>query len=136
MIVGKPKYLLRWRFDFANKPTRFGMWNSSGPSQHGAHMAWSTNKEGLVLAQIEGKDILSREVRTLVACDGHEFVNMKWYAVIKHGLQNFAGAYPGRLIGMILQTREMDVLYLMDGRHATKSRTEGDKKFNYAGFGR
>ena len=98
-------------------------------------MAWSTNKECLVCAQIEGKDIHTREVITLAACEGHEFVNMKWYAAFKSGF--FAtGKFPGSIIGMIMQTRELDVLYLIDGNHATKIRTGEDKKFHYAGFGK
>lgn len=135
MILGAKKYLLRWRFDFANSPTRMGMWNSTGPSQHGAQMAWSTNKENMVLAQIEGKDIYTNETKTLVACEGHNFVNMKWYAAISCGSFN-RGQYPGQIIGLILQTREQDVLYLVDGRYGVKNRTEQDKNFNYAGFGK
>lgn len=135
MKIGKPKWLMRWRFDFANKPSKFGMWNSPGPRQHGAHAAWSTNKEGLVRASIEGKDIYTREVRTLVACDGHNFVNMKWHAEIRHSVGAY-GHFPGKPIGMILQTRDEDVLYLMDGQWGRRPRTAQDQDFNYAGFGK
>ena len=121
-----PKYLLRWRFDFADKPTRYGIWNNPQGK------AWAVNKDGLIMASIEGKDIMTREVKTLVACDGHEFVNFKWHAIVK----GMGGRLPARPIGMILQTREMDVLMLMNGDHATKQRTEYDKNFNYAGFGK
>ena len=134
MILGEQKYLLRWRFDFLGKPSKFGMWNAPGPTKHGAALkAWATNKENLVAASIEGKDIYSREVKTLAACEGHNFVNMKWYAAIFY---KTPGNYPGKPIGMILQTRDLDVLYLIDGQYATKDRTAQDKEFNYAGFGK
>lgn len=135
MVIGKPKFLLRWRFDFSDGKTKYGMWNSVGPKQHGAQMAWSTNKENLISAQIEGKDIHTREVKTLVACDGHDFVNMKWFSAFRSGV--FAtGRFQSNIIGMIMQTRELDVCFLIDGNHGTKKRTEYDKNFHYAGFGK
>jgi len=126
MMGFQPKYLLRWRFDFVDKPTRLGMWNSPTGT------AWNVNKEGIVAASIEGKNILTREVITLVQCEGHEFVNFKWHAIIK----GHTGRFPARPIGMILQTRELDILMLMNGDHRTEQRTEDDKKYNYAGFGK
>ena len=135
MNLGKPKYHLRWRFDFSNKPSRFGLWDSSGPSQHTAYNAWSTNKDGLIRAAIEGKGIVTRNIRVLVACDGHNFCNLKWFAMISTGMGQY-GSFAGRPVGMILQTRDLDVLYLKDGQSFTKDRTQGDKDFNYAGFGK
>ena len=127
---GVPKYRLRWRFDFANnKPSVRGMWNS-------AHSpAWSVNKEHLIRASIEGKEIATGRTITLAACDGHDFVNFKWHAFIKH-MRNQTGNFPAIPIGLILQTRTLDVLYLADGSFGTKQRTEADKRYNYAGFGK
>ncbi len=129
-IPAKQKYLLRWRFDFLNKPSVKGIWLSSHAP------AWRVNKDGLIRAAVEGKDIRTRDVRTLAACDGHEFVNFKWHAIISHPVVGGSGDYPGVPIGLILQTRSQDVLTLIDGRHAIKDRTQLDKEFHYAGFGK
>src|SRR3990172_4226027 len=74
LIDLKETYLLRWRFDFSDKPTRYGVWNSS------IEPAWSVNKNNLVRASIEGKDMQTRETRIIAECDGWDFVNFEWVA--------------------------------------------------------
>ena len=48
-------YQLRWRFDFANKPTKVGFFNTPGNQKTGEGLAAFVNKEGLVRACVEGK---------------------------------------------------------------------------------
>ena len=129
---GAPIYRLRWRFDYHNKPSVKGLWTSS------ACAAWSVNKDKLSRASIEAKDIRTAELKTLAACDGHDFVNFKWYGFVKSPLlgPEAYGQFRSTPIGLILQTRELDVLYLVDGSFGTKQRTIEDKAYNYAGFGK
>lgn len=131
-LSGLPKYLLRWRFDFAGKPSKIGMWNSDHSK------AWAINKDGLVRAAIEGKDIQTREILTLAACDGHDFCNFKWHGFIKHGSigHGKTAQFRPTLVGLILQTSDLDVMIMMNGEAMTKQRTEYDKQFNYAGYGK
>lgn len=116
-----PHRLYRWRFDFPDKEPKFGGWNDPDVE------AWNINKTGLARASIE---ILREEgPKTVVECDGHEFVNFKWVAV-----KGFAT--PFQIIGLTLVGRDNEITVYTDGRHEDKQRTDEDKTYHYAGFGR
>jgi len=54
MLVPKqqdPRYRLRWRFDYANRPTKVGKWSHPGTTRE--TQAKYQAKEGLVRAAIE-----------------------------------------------------------------------------------
>lgn len=131
------RYLLRWRFDFGNgRPEKYGQW--SRPATRNEDMAAFVNKDGIVRAAIEGKDIETREVRVLAECDGWDFVNFQWMAEARMG---FGAAAPGplaahRLVGLKLVTREVELQVNEAGDVHVAARSEEDKKFHYEGFGR
>jgi hypothetical protein len=129
-------YDIRWRFDFANRPSKYGKWSSPGNSPElKAHLQM---REGLVRACVEGKNRNDpSDVRALAQCDGHDFVNFKWMALASMP-GNFRGTVKPvhRLQGMQLVTREFNYFVFPDGSVKKKPRLEGEKKINYAIFGR
>lgn len=134
-------YRLRWRFDFAGKNPKYGIWNDSGGKQDEAFgsSAWCTNKNGLVRASIEGECQHTWAVKTLVQCDGHDFVNFWWRKatpapfMLQHA-QSLE--IQGQLIGCTLETRETLFKVKVDGTIEMAPKTEADKRINLAGFGK
>ena len=52
--IGK-KYDLRWRFDFSDGKVKYGKWSSPGSTDE--LKAYCNNREGLIRASIEGKNV-------------------------------------------------------------------------------
>ena len=125
-------YLLRWRFDYLDRPTKYGQW--SRPATLVSDMAYAQHKEGIVRASVEGKDVETREVRILAECDGWDFVNFQWMAEFRAGSDGY-GSH--RHVGLKLVTRENWIeVYVRGGIVKVVPRTEEDKNFQYAIFGR
>lgn len=125
-------YLLRWRFDFADRPSRMGMWSQSGTRDE--DKASFVNTTGLVRASIEGKDVVTRAVKVLAECDGHDYVVFKWNAAfISHG--NFTTGQHV-LTGLKLVTRDFELDVFPSGDVKISARLEDEKNFNYAAFGK
>lgn len=135
------KFLLRWRFDFnRDRPTKRGMWSHPGPKDDFATKAWCNNAEGLVCAAIEGKNIETRELVTLVECDGADFRNFAWIvAAPLPGFmpKGFGSVTPiSYVVGLRLLTRDKDVAVYDNGTAEVKPLTEGIKAINFATFGK
>lgn len=132
-----PRYELRWRFDFAQKVTRCGMWSRS--SNKTEEMAAFVNKDGLILASIEAKNYYTQEQFIIAECNGQDFVNFKWIAE-RHSVTGGTGLYSfsnwHQLVGLKLVTRDFDLNVHFDGTNQIEQRTEEDKKFHYEGFGK
>lgn len=132
-----PRYDLRWCFDFVSKPSRYGRW--SAPAANQSEMAAFVNKEGLVCARIEARNFYTNEVHTIAECDGWEFVNFKWNAerhkmMSSSNLPSLANFH--NLTGLKLVCRDIEVDVYFSGESEVTARTEEDKKFHYACFGR
>jgi hypothetical protein len=132
-----PRFELRWRFEFANKPTRAGMW--SQPAKMQSDMAAFVNKDGLISASIEAKNFYTQEQFIIAECSGQDFVNFKWVAerhqvVAGPGLYSFANWH--NLVGLSLVTRDVELTVYFDGNNLILNRTEEDKNFHYECFGR
>jgi hypothetical protein len=124
---------LRWRFDFFGRPSKYGQWNRPGTTPE--TQAWCQNKEGLVRASIEGKNMVTKEIETLAECDGHDFVNFQWMAAAKmkpffKGTANVAHF----LVGLKIITRDSAVEVYPNGEVRKNERTE--KNVQYATFGK
>lgn len=132
------KYLLRWRFDFANnKPSKYGQW--SRPATRPEDLAAMVNKDALVRASIEGKDRKTRQIVTIVECDGHDFVNFEWINARHHFCANLGATMIApfhRLLGLKLVTRELKACVFLDGTVLPLQRTEAEKKLHLEGFGK
>lgn len=132
-----PRYDLRWVFEFANKPTKYGQW--SRPATNQQDMAAFVNKDGLIRAYIQAKNFYTRELHVVAECVGHEFVNFKWDAE-RHSLHAGTGLYSfahyHNLVGLRLVCRDVEVAVSFNGETKVEHRTEEDKQFHYEGFGR
>lgn len=119
-------YLLRWRFDFASRPTKCGMWNN--PGTNNVDKACFQNKEGLTWARIEGKNISTREVKVLAEISGQDFLNFQWMA------QRRLKSGETELLGIKILSRYNEVEVDMSGAVKVKKLSNGN--VNFATFGR
>jgi hypothetical protein len=127
--VPVPRYKLRWRFDFAGKPSRCGVWNGSGGDKDSA---WAVNKEGLVRACIEGEDIYTHELKTLVELDGHNYATCEWIAYSRMpGFYKYAGDVTPRVYigGLALISRTHRVNVYVDGTYTQQELSDEEKLF-------
>jgi hypothetical protein len=130
-----PKYLLRWRFEWPDKPAKYGMWSHSGAKDDLATKAWCNNKSGLLYAIIEAKDFITREIKTIVRCPGQDFRNFQWVA-----LASMPGFVKGsvtpmtRIGGITILTRAEDIQVFDTGQlRRTPSTTHN---LNFATYGK
>lgn len=140
------RYRLRWRFDFAGKASRTGIWNNSGGKQDEkfGSAAWCVNKEHLVRAAVEGElwddnGGWTGQTVALAECDGWDFVNFSWIATtpapfMLGELNQLEIA--GQITGLTLETREHHHVIRVDGSKKIRPRTAADKTIHLAGFGR
>lgn len=80
MELGQSKFLLRWRFEWSDRPPKYGMWSQAGSQDDLETKAWRSNKSNLLYAIIEAKDRISREIKPIVIVEGHRFMNFQWLA--------------------------------------------------------
>lgn len=135
--MGPTRYRLRWRFDFANRPSKYGMWNAPGPGA--STQAWSQNKEGMVRASVEGEDLRTKETKILAQCDGHDFRNFQWMAVGR--LRGFptdtANVRPiTHLVGMKILTTDTEICVFGSGQVETAPLPEPIKQMHFATYGK
>lgn len=124
-------YLLRWRFDFSDRASVFGMWNSS------VNTAWDKNRDTLIRASIEAKSVKTAITKTVAECDGHDFRNFQWIALSRVPL-NFKGSYTpsSEHVGLKILTTEEEVAVLVSGQCGRRKLTEDEKGIHFATFGR
>jgi len=129
-------YTVRWRFDFANSPTKVGFWGTPGNQKTGEGLAAFQNKSGLIRASIEGRDLQGGAVKTLVEVDGHDFCNFQWMAAAKYALGGGDQVCPMKLLGMKLISRDFEYWVFPTGLVHREPRTAEDKSYHYATYGR
>lgn len=125
-------YRLRWRFDFAGKPSKFGVWNLA--TENPANKACFVDKTGLVRASIEGEDIETFKTVTLFECDGHEYVSCQGEAFVKvSNVLGLSGSQQPRvhLSGVSFLTREEKVTAHCNGQVTRRPLTDKEKSFNF-----
>jgi len=129
MFSNLDKIRLRWRFDFQNRPAKYGQW--SMPASRLEDMAAMNNGSGLVLASIEAQDVITQDVFTVASCAGWDFINFEW----KCAAYGMDGGYQ-EIIGLTLVTRERQCHVYTSGETKLELRSDFDKQFNYATFGK
>jgi len=137
MVADHPKYLLRWRFVYSDhKTTKSGMWNY--PGDFDTEKAWCQSKENLLVAKIEGKDFITREIVTLAQVDGHDFVNLGWISSASIPGIKIQGSkkLEGRIIGLMLVSRKQKVKIFTNGQAEIEDHNIDYGRINLAGFGR
>jgi len=128
-------YTLRWRFDFRDRASVYGMWGN--PGKHAGNQAWAQNKEGLVRASVEAKDLATSTIMTLAQCDGHDYRNFQWVAIarVNPGFKGETTPRP-QLIGMKLLTTDKEITVYANGVVKERPLPESEKKTNFATYGR
>lgn len=132
---------LRWRFDFAGKPSRFGIWNNAGGKQdeNFGSSAWCVNKSGLVRAAIEAEIFEGWQVKTLAEVDGHDFVNFRWIEATPapmstRGLLGQKIELKGQVLGLAIDSRDYSHSVFVDLTRKSEPRTEDDKCIQLAAW--
>lgn len=128
------KYRLRCVFEYADKPTWRGSWDTSYKGTE----AWCTNKNGLLYAHVEAKDIGTNNAPKIVAtCAGQDFCNFEWLAIARLKVTN-AGIKEhmreATNIGLVMVTRDKRINVMFSGEAFVEDRKEQDKQFNLAGY--
>lgn len=129
----KHRYRLRWRFDFANKPSKVGVWN--GASDLLSDKAAFVDKTGLIRAAIEVEDRLGCIVKPLVEVDGHRYASAKWLtatnlpAFFRRSKVTSMKRQPA-IIGLQFLTDSHKVSAFVDGSVSFRDLTDHEKKFN------
>ena len=106
-------YLLRWRFDYATRPAKYGMW--SQPAVLESDTAAFCPKDGLVRAAIEGRHSITREDKIIAACDGQDFVNFQWVAEA-HFNPFGGGITQQNVVGLKLVTSQNETTVFASGK--------------------
>jgi hypothetical protein len=134
MFDAPRKYLLRWRYDYP-EGSAYGMW--SNPGTHKSNQAWCQNKEGLVRASVEGKDLVTKKVVTLAECDGHSFRVFQWMAAARvPGMITGSIKPMSQLIGMKLLTADRELSVFDTGYVHDKPLGNGERLLNFATYGK
>jgi len=129
--IPKTYYRLRWRFDFADKKARVGVWNNASPLPQDS--AWSVKKDGLIRAAIEGENIYTSEQVTLLECPGQDYATCQVvaYAKIPRAIGHHGTVTPkGHFGGMAILTRDEKITVYVDGRIERAPLTANEKKFD------
>jgi hypothetical protein len=116
----QPLYRLRWRFDFVDKPSKFGVWN--GASNLQSDSAMMVNKTGLLRACIEGEKIGEWVVKVLFEMEGHNYVTAQWIRLANAGIMVNkdvqTASLPSSLIGLSLLSSDKKYIVYVDGTGA------------------
>ena len=116
-------YRLRWRFDYADRPSKLGMWQYA--SDKPEEMACFQKTDGLTRACIESENLRTWETEVVCECAGWDFVEFRWVTAVN--VQPLAMqapiTTPGTLVGLELITREKRATALVDGRLLVRDRT-------------
>ena len=126
---------LRWALHFNDgKKSKFGQWNTSTRSIEDSPSF--LNKNNLLLACIERRDLKTGEVEEVVSCKGQDFCLFKFIAVSPVSISIDLLQKPvSKLIGIKLVSRDVDIDVFIDRKNVMiRKRKESEKKINYEGF--
>lgn len=129
------QWLLRWRFDFATRPSVYGHWGRAEENIKG--MAAFQVKEGMIRASIEGKRRNMDGIKVFAECDGWDYCVFKWMAIARLGGFRIIGEItpPHYSVGLALLTREKKIEVYATGDVITSLRPEDEKGIQYATYG-
>lgn len=124
-------YRLRWRFDFAHKPPKWGGWMNTGRGDESK--AYLVNKDGLVKASIEAEDIRDWKIYELASVSGQDYVNFQWEALaIAPNLMNMPHEtkLKSQIVGLRLVRRDWETIVYVNG----ETRLEKSVNLNHKDF--
>lgn len=119
-----PKLRLRWRFEYLDKPAKYGAWDYTGNDPELS--AWRQPREGLLMAILEAKTIHGTILR-MVECPGPDYCNFQWEieAKLRANSMNY------RQIGLTLISRTHRYTIYMNGQSEITERQSDDFDNHY-----
>lgn len=116
----------RWRFEYADKAPRIGIWNYVGDDS--ALQAWNQPKEGLLFAVIEAKDH-NQVIHRVFECSGQDFCNFQWEIEASFSFKGKVGEH--RIIGLTLVSRNERATIFKNGACVVEPRQADDLDNHY-----
>jgi hypothetical protein len=115
---------LRWRFEYADKPAKYGGWDYLGDDP--GLSAWRQPREGMVMAILEAKTS-DGVILQLVECPGQDFCNFQWEMEARLN----AGSLAHRHVGLTLVSRSYRYTVFVNGNTNAEPRKESDRDNQY-----
>ena len=119
------KLRLRWRFEYSNKPAKYGGWDYTGNDENLS--AWRQPREGLVAAILEAKTP-EGIVLKMVDCPGVDFCNFQWEMEARMS----SGHMAYRHVGLTLISRTHRYTIYCNGKIEVKERKSDDFDSQYS----
>lgn len=119
------KLRLRWRFEYVNKPAKYGGWDYQGNDEHLS--AWRQSRDGLLAAILEAKTQDGIILR-MVECPGSDFCNFQWEMEAGMG----TGQMIYRHVGLTLVSRTHRYTIYCNGQIEVTDRSQDDHDNHYA----
>lgn len=118
------KLRLRWRFEYAQKPAKYGGWDYTGNDPNLS--AWRQSREGLIMAILEAKT-MEGIVLPIVECPASEFCNFQWEmeARMRASSMNY------RHVGLTLVSRTHRYTCYLNGKVDVQERRADDLDNHY-----
>lgn len=134
MFSRPKKFFLRWRFDYPNKPSVYGMWSQT--TNNPIDQAWNKTT-GAIRMKIEAKHVDTKQVSVLVDQPAEDFRNFSWMVNARMTVLGKIKSRPmHQLVGLEMWTRDSKIQVYDDGTIAKKPLSEADKKLNLATYGK
>lgn len=124
--TGQLRYM-RWRFEYTDKPDKYGAWDDSAPEE--TAKAYHQSREGLIFAVIEAKD-LHGVIHRIFECPGHDFCNFQWEVTATFGIRGGTGRH--QLIGLSLVSRTHRATLYHNGNVEIVERDKDDLDNHYS----
>jgi hypothetical protein len=116
---------LRWRFEYADKPTKYGGWDYNGDDP--LLSAWRQSRDGLLFAILEAKT-MDGNILKMVECPGADFCNFQWEMEARLN----AGSLSHRHVGLTLVTRSHRYTIFINGKTKVAERSSNDFDNHYS----
>lgn len=133
-MLDKPrKFLIRWVFDYSDKPTRRGIWSTT--TKNPVDQAWNKTT-GASRMRIETKDMYTKEVKTVVDCPAKDFRSFRWMAIAR--VPSFAGNVQPihQLVGLEMWTDEKRIQVFDTGDIKLSELSEENKNLQLVSYGK
>ena len=106
---------VRWALQYSDKAARIGSWNN--PEDRPDRINGGINRHGLVIAQIDAKNLNTGEIECKASCAGTDFMEFEWLATVTTTLfsgPNIHYAYPN-IIGLRLLSKTGSYSFYSNG---------------------
>lgn len=132
MAIPETTYRLRWRFIFQSGKDKLGIWNGVSPRPEDS--AWAVNKTGLAMALIEGENLVTYEVKELLAIDGQNYAFCQYEAFARvPGMGPASGSWRLRthISGMSILTNDKKFTVWVNGQVESRDLDDHERAFNF-----